>query len=133
MNSGVAAVIIYGDKIPAINMPYLKLQTNIDLPADKQQVVIKTLSRTVAAQLGKAERYVMVALEVGTPMLFAASNEPLAYLELKSIGLPEEDTGQLSQSLCRAVNEALGVPSDRIYIEFSNAPRHLWGWDGRTF
>jgi len=114
-------------------MPYLKLQTNVDLPADKQQAVMQTLSQTVANQLGKAERYVMVALETGTPMLFAGNNQALAYLELKSIGLPEEDTARLSRSLCHVVSETLGIPGDRIYIEFSNAPRHLWGWDSRTF
>ncbi len=114
-------------------MPYLKVQTNMDLPMDTQQAVMQTLSRTVAAQLGKAERYVMVALETNTPMLFAGDDQALAYLELKSIGLPEEETARLSRSLCSAVNETLGIPGERIYIEFSNAPRHLWGWDGRTF
>ena len=66
-------------------------------------------------------------------MLFAGSNEPLAYLELKSIGLPADKTTQFSATLCDLISTTLSIQSDRIYIEFSDAPRHLWGWNGKTF
>ncbi len=114
-------------------MPYLKIQTNAEIPADKQQAIMKRLSTTVAEALGKSERYVMVALEAAAPMLFGGEAAPCAYLELKSIGLPEELTPQLSQTLCETITAELNIPGERIYIEFANATRHLWGWNGGTF
>ncbi|HFD92244.1 MAG TPA: hypothetical protein ENJ22_03050 [Gammaproteobacteria bacterium] len=114
-------------------MPFLKVQTNVEIPPDTQKTLLETLSRETASQLGKPERYVMVVLEPGQTMCFAGSDAPLAYLELKSIGLPEALTPTLSEALCRQVGETLGIAADRIYIEFSDAPRAMWGWNGGTF
>ena len=114
-------------------MPYLKIQTNAEIPADQAETIMKRLSGAVAGALNKSERYVMVALEAGAPMLLGGVAAPCAYLELKSIGLPEELTPGLSQILCETIRAELNIPGDRIYIEFANAPRHLWGWNGGTF
>lgn len=114
-------------------MPYLRIQTNVEPAPAARKDLLASASAQVAAALGKPERYVMVALEAGVPMAFAASDAPLAYLELKSIGLPGESTADLSRTLCELVASALGIPGERIYIEFTDAPRHLWGWNGGTF
>jgi len=114
-------------------MPYLKIQTNQQVSdASRQQFLAKS-SAAVAQGLGKPERYVMVSFDPAVPMLFAGSDGPCAYLELKSIGLPEAKTGDLSQALCELAERELGVPADRVYIEFSDAPRRMWGWDRGTF
>lgn len=114
-------------------MPYLKLQTNVTSEAPARTQLMQALSKTVAEQLGKPERYVMVAIESGAPMIFAGDEGPLAYMELKSIGLPETSTPALSESLSGVIERELGIPGDRIYIEFANAQRHLWGWNKKTF
>jgi len=114
-------------------MPYLLIRTNESVAGDKRQQLLAKGSKVVAEALGKAERYVMVSLECEVPMLFGAKSEPCAYLELKSIGLPGDHTAALSLSLCGLITEELGIPTDRIYIEFADAPRHMWGWNGATF
>lgn len=114
-------------------MPLLKIDTNQVLDADRAEAVLRDASRQVAEILGKPESYVMVDLSAGRSMSFAGSTEPLACLELKSLGLPEAETAELSAALCRFIADALGVPPARIYIEFSSPQRHMWGWDGRTF
>lgn len=114
-------------------MPYLKIQTNLAPDSGVQAELMSFLSKTVAEQLGKPEHYVMVAIETGIPMMFAADDGPLAYMELKSIGLPESRTSTLAESLCAAVEKGLGIPGDRIYIEFANAKSHMWGWNKDTF
>lgn len=114
-------------------MPYLKIQSNIAINEADAARLLAEASKRVAHELGKPESYVMVALEPPQPMLFAGSNAPLAYLELKSIGLPESKTPALSAALCALVESRLGIPTARIYIEFTNAPRAMWGWDGGTF
>jgi len=114
-------------------MPLLKIQTNQTLEAEQRSRLLEAASRDVAELLGKPERYVMVTLECNPDMRFAGSDAPLAYLELKSIGLPEARTTELSQALCGLIGKYAEVPAERIYIEFSDAARHLWGWNGGTF
>ncbi len=114
-------------------MPYLSIQTNKSLPADACATLLAKASRAVAESLGKPEQYVMVALQGDTPMLFAGGDTPTAYLELKSIGLPESRTAALSRTLCDLMQAELGISQDRVYIEFADAPRSMWGWNGATF
>jgi phenylpyruvate tautomerase PptA (4-oxalocrotonate tautomerase family) len=114
-------------------MPYLKIQTNQALDETAQQALMKKASSTVAEQLGKPENYVMVIIQSAQAMLFAGTDGPLAYLELKSIGRPETATKSLSDSLCTLMAQELDIEKNRTYIEFADAPRHMWGWDGGTF
>lgn len=114
-------------------MPYLKIQTNVVCEPGESQPVLARASRLIAAQLEKPERYVMVALEGALPMAFGGSEAPAAYLELKSIGLPEHRTAALSDALCTLIFEEFGIRPDRVYIEFTAAPAGMWGWDRGTF
>jgi len=114
-------------------MPYLKIQTNQPVETERAAQLIKSASRLVAEGLGKAESYVMVAMDPSQPMVFAGRDDPAVFMELKSIGLSDAKTPGLSQSLCQLIQNELGVPSDRIYIEFQDAPRKMWGWNGGTF
>ena len=114
-------------------MPYLKIQTNQNLPVDSARELAKKSSALVATLLGKPESYVMTAVEHNPAMTFAGTDEPLAFLELKSIGLPESLTADTSRALCELVSAETAVETARIYIEFSDAARKMWGWDKGTF
>ena len=114
-------------------MPYLMLQTNLEIPLETTNLLLESLSEAVAKALNKPESYVMVALEDGTPMLFAGSDEATAYLELKSLGLPESSVPALSRTLCGLIEQQLQISQDRIYIEFASPKGNLWGWNGETF
>lgn len=114
-------------------MPYLKIQTNIALPAEAKKPLLSVLSKTTSELLGKSENYVMVALESGVAMMFAGNDEPVAYLEFKSLALPEDKTAEISAGLCSLIEQELDISSDRIYIEFAGPERHMWGWNKRTF
>lgn len=87
----------------------------------------------VAQLLGKPESYVMVRVTDNQCLMFAGSHAPCAHLELKSLGLPENKTADFSSRLCEFIEQQLGIQGSRIYIEFSNPNRHMWGWDNRTF
>lgn len=114
-------------------MPLLKIQTNREVRPQQRPPLLRQASAKVAEILGKPERYVMVSLEHNPDMLFGGAAAPLAYLELKSIGLPGNRTRELSAALCRLIRDTLEIPEERVYIEFADAARHLWGWNGRTF
>ncbi|VAW92098.1 hypothetical protein MNBD_GAMMA23-896 [hydrothermal vent metagenome] len=114
-------------------MPYLKIQTNQNIVASGEQALLREASALVATELGKPENYVMVNIEPTRPMLFAGTDAPTAYLELKSIGLAESQTKSLSAALCNLINKSLNIPTERIYIEFADATRSMWGWNKSTF
>lgn len=114
-------------------MPYLSIRTNQTLSDTEQQGLMEEASAHIAGALEKSESYVMVAIESEASMLFAGNSAPMAYLEVKSIGLPESATSELSQGLCALIADRLEIDQGRIYIEFANAERHMWGWSGATF
>jgi phenylpyruvate tautomerase PptA (4-oxalocrotonate tautomerase family) len=114
-------------------MPYLKIQTNREIDdGAKKQTLIRASAR-ISELLGKSTRYVMVAFAPRHAMVFAGSTDPCAYLELKSIGLARGETATLSEALCDLIHRELGIPTDRVYIEFADAERPMWGWNGKTF
>jgi hypothetical protein len=114
-------------------MPTLRILTNAEVFPEDRPALLARASRTVAELLGKPESYVMVLLEDGRVMLFAGTRAPAAYLELKSLGLAETRTAAYSRALCDLLSGALGIPAERVYIEFSAPPAHLFGWNGGTF
>jgi len=88
-------------------MPVLKITSNTRVPSDKVAGFLKQCSTQVASILSN--------------------------LELKSIALPQDKTTLLSEQLCSVIQAQLGTPFDRVYIEFSDAQRHMFGWNGKTF
>ncbi|MFZ5496703.1 MAG: phenylpyruvate tautomerase MIF-related protein [Verrucomicrobiota bacterium] len=114
-------------------MPYLKIQTNLPLSKKAERTVLKTASTLIAEELDKPEDFVMLAVQANTPMLFAGSDEPVAFLELKAIGLPARKTKRLCEALCQLVETHLGIPSSRVYVKFIDVRRGMWGWQGDMF
>ncbi len=115
-------------------MPLIKVQTSVSAPEKSEvETLLKSLSAALASHLGKPESYVMTAFESNVPMTFAGTTDPVCYLEIKSIGLPASQTKPMSQDFCEKINQALGIPVNRIYIEFADAARTMWGWNGTTF
>ncbi|MGD1704916.1 phenylpyruvate tautomerase MIF-related protein [Dapis sp. BLCC M229] len=117
-------------------MPLIKVQTSLPkTEKDKIDSLLKTLSSGMAKHFHKPESYVMTIFESDIPMTFGGnSNEPVCYMEIKSIGsMNPEQTKKISQDFCQEVNQVLGVPKNRIYIEFSDAKGSMWGWNSSTF
>ncbi len=116
-------------------MPLIQVKSSVTAP-EKAVVesLLTTLSAHLAKHLGKPESYVMTSLESGVPMTFAGTFDPVCYVEVKSIGsMSETQTKAMSRDFCQILNEKLGVPANRIYIEFTDAKGYMWGWDSRTF
>ena len=114
-------------------MPLIRITTNQPLEEDLQSAFLRQLSAATAAMLGKPESYVMAIFNEQPRMLFAGSDKPLAYVELKSLGLPETSTADYSTRLCSLIEGHLDISPERTYIEFSAPERHMWGWSGGTF
>jgi len=112
-------------------MPYLHVHTNVRV--EQHSSFLACCSQTVAAALGKPESYVMVELSDKQPMLFAGTDAPLVFVELKSLGLTTEQTADVSKQVSAMISGELGVDHERIYIEFAAPQRAMFGWKGGTF
>jgi phenylpyruvate tautomerase PptA (4-oxalocrotonate tautomerase family) len=114
-------------------MPYFSIETNQPVDSAANQQLLKKISVFVAELLGKPESYVMVSIQPGSPLIFGGSNDPAAFVRLKSIGLPVDRCPQLSQEICNLIEQEFGIPKDRIFIDFKDLERNLFGWNGKTF
>ena len=114
-------------------MPLLKLETTAALPDEKTEALLASLSKIVAETIGKPEQYVMVTASPAA-MLMSGKPGAAAFVDLRSIGgLGDDVNRQLSQKICKLLGESLGVPPDRIYLNFTDVPAGNWGWNGDTF
>jgi phenylpyruvate tautomerase PptA (4-oxalocrotonate tautomerase family) len=115
-------------------MPLVHITTSAKHPEqDVCNAMLKELSRTLAKHFDKPEKWAMTALAPRTEMTFGGSTAPACYVEVKNIGLLQPEKYQaLSATLCAQIEKDLNVDRDRIYIEFTNAPGTLWGWNGTT-
>jgi phenylpyruvate tautomerase PptA (4-oxalocrotonate tautomerase family) len=116
-------------------MPLVTVYTSAPSPAeDRARALLAGLSKRLAEHLRKPESYVMTCLVPQTTMTFGGSEAPSCYVEVKNIGqFSPEVTRAVSADLCARLGDALGVEQGRIYIEFSDAKPHLWGFNGSTF
>ena len=114
-------------------MPYFSIETNRPLDQASIQQLLKKTSTFIADLLGKPESYVMISLQPDTPLIFGGSDAPAAFVRLKSIGLPQDRCPEMSEKICRLIEQDLGVPQDRVFIDFKDLTRSMFGWNGKTF
>ena len=114
-------------------MPYLSILTNAGVADVSQSELLAAASGVVASELSKPEKYVMVSIATDQRLAFAGSEEPAAFLELRSIGLPDAKRGSLCTELTDLVAEFCGIARDRIFLVMVDVNAKLWGHDGKTF
>ena len=114
-------------------MPLLKLETTVALPDEKKKALLASLSKIVAGTIGKPEQYVMVVVSSAAILMSGKPGEA-AFADIRSIGGLNGDVNrQLAQKVGSLLKESLGVPPDRIYLNFTDVPAGNWGWNGDTF
>ena len=114
-------------------MPYIRIETNKEIDHTAVQETLKKTSRFVSDLLGKPDQWVMISISHGKPMMFGGSTQPTAYVEIKSIGLPEDKCPDFSRDLCGFLESEFDVPTDRTYIDFCDINGKMFGWNRGTF
>jgi phenylpyruvate tautomerase PptA (4-oxalocrotonate tautomerase family) len=67
-------------------------------------------------------------------MVMSGKPDPSAFVDVRSIGgLSPETNATLSQQICRELQQGLGVPPERVYLNFTDVQAIDWGWNGETF
>lgn len=114
-------------------MPYISIQTNVDLSEDRKENLLKDITDLLSKELGKPEKYIMGIIQNSESMIMGEKSDPLAFAELRSIRLPENRTKTLTKSLTYFLKDALEIDADRIFLNFINIEPHLWGYNSDTF
>ncbi len=114
-------------------MPYFSIDTNQTMDQASTLAVMTKASALMAGLLGKPESYVMVSIKPGTPLTFAGTGDPAAFVRLKSIGLAKDRCTAFSEKICGFIEAELGVSKERVFIDFKDVDRSLFGWNGKTF
>ena len=114
-------------------MPYLSIHTNANLADIRQSELLAAASKIAASQLGKPEEYMMVSITSVGRMIFGGSENPAAFLELRSIRLPDGTRGLLCAELTDLIADKCGIAKDRIYLVMIDVAAKLWGHSGNTF
>ncbi|MGA3285561.1 MAG: phenylpyruvate tautomerase MIF-related protein [Verrucomicrobiota bacterium] len=112
---------------------WLKMNySTVTLSDEKKQALLASLSKIVTGTIGKPEQYVMVIVSPAA-MLMSGKPGNAAFVDIRSIGSLSDDVNrQLSQKICKLLSESLGVPPDRIYLNFTDVAVGNWGWNGST-
>ena len=144
-------------------MPCLNVVTDSPAVEGALRVELaQSLSKTLSELLNKPEKYVMVTISQATCITMggvAGKNRNAdgpgyrASCRLMSLGdgvfdcdvVPTEEeakegkkphcslTKKLSEEICGTLEKQLKIAPDCVFIEFSNPPRHMCGWGGKTF
>ena len=89
---------------------YLRIETNVTIESAQRSIFLANASSSLANILGKPESYAMVALHDNTPMLFDGSEQPTAFLVLKTVRLSTTRTSEYSSKLCAFIQDSLNIP-----------------------
>jgi len=114
-------------------MPLLKLETTVALNEEKRNSLLSDLSRAMTETTGKPEQYVMVTAGQAS-ILMSGKPGDAAFVDIRGIGgLTGSVNRQLTEKICRLLNQSLDVPANRIYLNFTDVEASNWGWNGNTF
>ena len=91
-------------------MPYIATRTSVAISARKEQAIKERMGEAIALIPGKSE-------------------EPCAICQVQLYGsAAEEDYAALAEQLTDILYEELGIPTERIYITYTEIG--AWGWNG---
>jgi phenylpyruvate tautomerase len=114
-------------------MPLLKLETTVALSDAQRKELLASLSKIVAENISKPEKYVMISITEAA-MLMSGNPGNAAFADIRSIGgLGDSVNRKLSQSICALLKQTLAIPPERIYLNFTDVDAGNWGCDSKTF
>ena len=115
-------------------MPLIITKTSVKCDSDNTERLALALSKICADGIGKPETYVASLVEDDATFAFGGEKADATLVEVRSIGGLNGNVNEaLTQSICECVEAELGIPGDRVYVNFMDVPAANWGWNGRTF
>ena len=113
-------------------MPYIGVKTSVDITAEKEAVLKAKMGKAVETLPGKSERWLMCEFTDSCRLWLSGSDAPAAFVEVKLYGKADSAVYErMSGIICIILADELEIPSDRVYITYSEFTD--WGWNGSNF
>ena len=114
-------------------MPYIETKTTVKVSREQEVKLKEALGRAIELIPGKSEQWLMLNLIDGCRMAFRGTTEPdIAMVEIDIFGKADSsEYDDLTECVCKVVNEILGIETDRIYVKYREVDH--WGWNGGNF
>ena len=113
-------------------MPYISVKTPFKAEKPAAEKMKAEFGKAIEILPGKTERWLMVSFDSQDEMFFAGSAEPSAIAEISIFGKAKpEYYEKLTAEVCRIISENTKIPSDRIYVKYSETDN--WGFNGTNF
>ncbi|MCB1232949.1 MAG: tautomerase family protein [Verrucomicrobiae bacterium] len=114
-------------------MPYLSVTTTKAIGGWHAKEFLHAASKLVAERLEKPESVVMTAIQQPQVMSLGGNDAPCAMIELSILAIDDSRIHDLYGALHAMAVQHLGLPGDRIFINFHDIPRGRWGCNGQVF
>ena len=113
-------------------MPCAILHLSCTATKEVQETIATESAKILAKVIGKPVAYCMaqVVLSVGS---FGGSNEPSAFIDVKSIGGLKGKQENLSAAFSELLQKEVSIEPSRTYLNFTEFSGSNWGYDGATF
>lgn len=114
-------------------MPVLTVHTTAPIDDNAISGLLTACSTTLAEAMGQPEAYVMTLFERADAMTMAGTSAPSCLVAVRSVvELTAEQTTAITARLCALMGDHLGVETNRIFVNFTDFRRAMWGFNGST-
>ena len=110
-------------------MPLFSISTSAKISEKKK--FLEDSSRLISELTNKPEKFVMVILNDSPLMYFDKNQYPCCYIEIKSIG--NINQLKMSEEISKFITSSLGIPEERLYINFQDIEAKNWAWKSKPF
>lgn len=114
-------------------MPYIDLKTTKTCNNDQCETLKAAFGKAIESFPGKTEAWLMVNIEDAQKLWFKGnSSADSAMVDVALFGKANSSAyDKMTKALTVILSGELGIPTDRIYIKYSEVEH--WGWNGNNF
>lgn len=114
-------------------MPFIDTKLNFSISQERETALKAKLGDAIRLLPGKSEQWLMLNFEENCRLWFAGGNNgPMAMVEVEIFGkAAPDDCNALTARICEIFGAELGIPADRVYINYTFST--AWGWNGSNF
>jgi phenylpyruvate tautomerase len=114
-------------------MPLMTIRSAATIDDTAVNSMLSVCSAKLAELLAQPEAYVMTLFDRPASMTMAGTAGLCCLVEIRSVvQLSSDQTRAMAQAFCPLLAEHLGVPPNRIFLNFTDFPRTMWGFNGST-
>jgi phenylpyruvate tautomerase len=114
-------------------MPLMTIRSAAPIDDTAASTMLAACSDKLAELLAQPEAYVMTLFERANRMTMAGTADPCCLVEIRSVvELTGDQTRAVAQAFCPMLTHYLGVPANRIFLNFTDFRRAMWGFNGAT-